>query len=97
MTVSFAAKVSMPAHVLMQEMPDGDSVFINLETEQYFGLNEVGTRMWKTLIASDTVADAYDALLAEYDVEPERLREDLEGLLASLVDQGLLQGEDRSR
>lgn len=93
MTVSFDARVSVPPHVLMQEMPDGDSVFINLETEQYFGLNPVGTRMWSRLIESETVAAAYETLREEYDVDPATLREDLETLLENLLAQGLLRSE----
>lgn len=91
MPVSFASKVSVPSHVLMQEMPDGDSVFINLETEQYFGLDEVGTRMWNALVGSDTVAAAYETLLGEYEVEPDRLRADMESLVDTLFEHGLLE------
>jgi len=90
MTVSFDARVFVPPHVLMQEMPDGDSVFINLETEQYYGLNAVGTRMWSRLVESDSVSAAYEALREEYDVDPTTLRSDLEALLENLFAQGLL-------
>lgn len=96
MTVSFDARVSVPSHVLMQEMPDGDSVFINLETEQYFGLNEVGTRMWTALGESATVAEAYETLQTAYDVDPEQLRHDLEILVGTLLEHGLLQREHDS-
>lgn len=92
MTIPFASRVSVPSHVMMQEMPDGDSVFINLRTEQYFGLNEMGTRMWSVLVESDSVADAFETLSGEYDVAPEQLRADLEALLATLFDHGLLEG-----
>lgn len=93
MAIPFASRVSVPANVLMQEMPDGDSVFINLKTEQYFGLDETGTRMWTVLVESDSVAEAFDTLSAEYDVPPERLRSDLEALLDTLFEHGLLEGE----
>jgi hypothetical protein len=93
MTISFDARLSVPPHVLVQEMPDGDSVFINLETEQYFGLNPTGTRMWTVLVESESVAAAYEALREEYEVDPASLRADIEALLEHLLSQGLLRSD----
>jgi hypothetical protein len=52
-------------------------VLLNLKTEMYLGLDSVGTRMWHLLYGSASLEDAYARLLAEYDVEPARLRDDL--------------------
>jgi hypothetical protein len=40
---------------------------------------------------SPNIDAAYEALLAEYDVQPEMLRENLTELLGHLIDHGLLQ------
>jgi hypothetical protein len=64
---------------------------LNLETEQYFGLDETGTRMWQLVTASPSIDAAYEELLAEFDVEPELLRSNLTELLGQLVENGLLQ------
>src|SRR2546421_118713 len=61
------------------------------ETEQYFGLDETGTRMWQLVTGSPNIDAAYQELLAEFDVEPELLRSNLTELLSRLVDSGLLQ------
>jgi hypothetical protein len=37
------------------------------------------------------VQTAYDALLAEYEVEPERLRQDMFALLEKLAEHGLVE------
>jgi len=86
---SFDKRVCAPEGVLVREL-DGESVLLNLESETYFGLDEVGTRMWALLTAAPSIQAAYEALLVEYDVAPERLRQDLETLVAQLVDNGLL-------
>jgi len=65
--------------------------FAELETEQYFGLDETGTRMWQLVTGSPNIDAAYQELLAEFDVEPELLRSNLMDLLSRLVDSGLLQ------
>ena len=82
-------KITVPDGVLVRELA-GESVLLNLQSESYFGLDEVGTRMWAALTVSPTIAVAFDILLAEYDVEPERLRADLQNFTQKLVELGLL-------
>jgi coenzyme PQQ synthesis protein D (PqqD) len=88
--VSFADRATAPAHVLIRFL-DRESVLLNLETEQYFGLDETGTRMWQLVTGSPSIDVAYQELLAEFDVEPELLRSNLTELLSRLVESGLLQ------
>ena len=88
--VSFADRAATPTHVLVRIL-DRESVLLNLETEQYFGLDETGTRMWQLVTGSPNIDAAYQELLAEFDVEPELLRSNLTELLTRLVDSGLLQ------
>jgi hypothetical protein len=88
--VSFTDRAATPAHVLVRFL-GRESVLLNLETEQYFGLDETGTRMWQLLMGSPNIDSAYQELLAEFDVEPELLHSNLTELLSRLVDSGLLQ------
>jgi hypothetical protein len=90
MPLSFSQKASVPADVLFTEVGN-ESVMLQLKSERYYGLEEVGTRMWKLLTAAETIEAAYQQLLAEYEVEPEVLRRDLEALIERLVEQGLLE------
>jgi hypothetical protein len=75
-------------------MPDGETAFVNLDTERYFGLDPVGTRMWEALTTTESLEAAFQSLLAEYEVEGGRLRQDMEELVQSLADQGLIELED---
>lgn len=87
--IDYTARVLVPEHVLVQEL-DGEAVLLNLKSETYFGLDEVGMRMWQALTTSPTVQNAYDALLEEYEVLPGTLQHDLDELLGRLVEQGLV-------
>jgi hypothetical protein len=87
--VSLTDRAAMPTHVLVRLL-DRESVLLNLETEQYFGLDETGTRMWQLVTGSPNIDAAYRELLAEFDVEPELLRSNLMELLSRLVASGLL-------
>src|SRR5262249_5718697 len=89
MTIPFTARVVKPPGVLMQEL-EGEAVFLHIDRGQYLGLDDVGTRMWETLVAQDSIQAAYGALLTEYDVEPETLRADLAELVEKLVEHGLV-------
>ena len=88
--VSFMDRANVPPHVLVRFL-DRESVFLNLETERYFGLDETGTRMWQLVTAAPNIDAAYQDLLAEFDVEAELLRMNLTELLGRLVDNGLLE------
>ena len=90
MAIPFSARLSAPRDVLVSELA-GESVILNLKSECYFGLDEMGTRMWNALTTSESIQAAYDGLLAEYDVDAEELRHDLTELIEMLVDQGLLE------
>ena len=74
----------VPEDVLIREL-SRESVILNLDSEQYFGLDEVGTQMLHHLSQSDSIQAAYERLLAEYDVEPAVLRQDLEMLIEHLL------------
>ncbi len=88
--LTFKDRAAAPAHVLVRFL-DQESVLLNLETEQYFGLDETGTRMWRLVTTSPNIDAAYQELLTEYDVQPDLLRENLTELLGHLVEHGLLQ------
>jgi hypothetical protein len=90
MEISFRMRASVPADVLVQEL-QGESVLLNLQSGRYFGLDEIGTRMWAVLTSASSLQAAYDTLLAEYDVEGPRLERDLRALVEKLVDNGLLE------
>jgi len=88
--VPFTARVKVPSHVLVQEV-GGESVLLNLQNERYFGLDEVGTRIWSALTKEETIQSAYETLLREYEVEAEVLQSDIEELVQKLLENGLVE------
>ena len=92
MGISFSTRVSVPDNVLYRQLED-ESVILHLNKEVYYGLDDVGTRMWTVLAESETIQAAFDILADEYDIDPESLENDLTGLVEKLVDKGLLEIE----
>jgi hypothetical protein len=68
-----------------------EAVILNLKSEIYLGLDPVGTRMWMVLHSAPSIQAAYELLLAEFEVEPDRLRRDLDKLLDQMLEQGLIE------
>ena len=66
-------------------------MLLNLDSERYYGLDDVGTRMLSVLTSSDSVQSAWLQLVDEYDVDREVLREDLVTLVERLLEQGLVE------
>lgn len=87
---SFPQRVSAAAGTLVSEL-GGEAVILHLDSEQYFGLDEIGARMWQLLTTSDSVSAAYEQMLEEWDVEPDRLRTDLVELIEELRQHGLVE------
>lgn len=85
----FDQRASIPEDVMIRDLA-GESVLLNLNSETYFSLDEVGTRMWHALQQSGTVRQAYETLVSEYDVAPDTLRDDLFKLIKELTEHGLL-------
>jgi hypothetical protein len=89
MTVSFSDRVTVPDDVLISHLQE-ESVILNLDSERYYGLDDVGTRFLSVLTTSDSIETAYERLRQEYNVDPQVLRADLLALIENLIDQGLL-------
>jgi Coenzyme PQQ synthesis protein D (PqqD) len=87
--LTFSDRVVVPAHVLIRHL-DGESVLLNLETEKYFGLDAMGTRIWEVVTQSASIEAAYATLVQEFEVEPEVLRANLAELIGRLTENGLL-------
>jgi hypothetical protein len=89
MTISFSDRVTVPDGVLISHLQE-EAVILNLASERYFGLDDIGTRFLTVLTSSESIEAAYEQLTAEYDVDPWVLRDDLGALVEKLIDQGLL-------
>lgn len=87
-------KVKISLDVLSQEV-GGETVLLDLKSEGYFGLDEVGTRIWQLLQEKGETDYVFQKLLEEYDVNEAQLQKDIEDLVGKLVETGLVEIEDQ--
>ena len=72
----------------------GEAAILNLSSGVYYGLDAVGARIWNLIQEPRNVSDIRDALLKEYDVDPDRCERDLLALLHDLAAGGLIEVRD---
>ena len=66
-------------------------ILLHLENGLYYGLENVGARIWKLLQNPVKVGEIESALLDEYVVEPETCLAEVVTLLQRLIDQNLVE------
>ena len=88
--MEFKQKISFSDAIFAQEV-DGEMVLLDMNSENYFGLDEVGCAIWQAMQEHKALQEVYDALLEIYDVEPDRLEVDLVAFVEQLRDAGLIE------
>ena len=83
-------KITFSETVFAQEV-DGEMVLLDMESENYFGLDEVGTAIWQAMQEKETLQEVLEVLLELYDVEAEVLERDLSDFVGKLLESGLIE------
>ncbi len=72
----------------------GEGAILDFKSGIYYGLDEVGARIWKLIAEPRIVGEICDTILAEYDVEAEVCERDVIALLGELAAKGLVESRD---
>ena len=81
--------ISIQPDVLSQTV-DKEAVLLDLKNELYYGLNEVGARIWQLLQEDNSLEQIKEVLLEEYDVDETLLQKDLDTLVSALKQADLI-------
>ena len=90
MPIAFDSIISVSSDVMVRKVGE-ESVLLDLKTERYLGLDNVSARFWDLLTSGGSIQSAYDTLVEEFEVEPERLRNDLHDFVQELIQFGLVE------
>jgi hypothetical protein len=82
-------RVTIPQNVVFKKVGD-ETVLLDFELGVYYGLDEVGTRVWELLAEGKTIAEAIETIADEYEVDADQARRDLDALLGELSAKGLV-------
>jgi len=92
MNESWPKRVSISDAVIFQEI-EGECVLLNMTSEQYYGLDNVGTRMWQLLSEHGKPSVVLEQLRKYYQIDEGTLRRDLGAFIAELQAEGLVEVE----
>ena len=84
-----SSTITLSKEVISQEV-SGETVLLDLQSEHYFGLDAIGTRIWQLLQQHGNLQQVFDIMLEEYDVDEKQLEQDLNDLLNKLLAEDLI-------
>jgi len=88
-SVGANARLRANEHVAAREF-DEEWVILDLEGGAYYGLDALGGRVWKLLVAGMSAEEAAEQLQADYDVDRAVLLNDVLALVNELLNRGLV-------
>jgi hypothetical protein len=69
----------------------GETVLLSMKTAHYYGLADVGARIWSMVREPMSVSAICDSIAREYDVSPDRCQADVVRFLQELAQHGLVE------
>lgn len=69
----------------------GEYVLLDLQSGDFFGLDELGSLIWSMIEQQKTVPEIVEAICSTYDAPEERVTQDVSALIAQFVGKGLVE------
>jgi len=91
--ITLPKTVKISNNVLFQQI-NNECVLLDMDSEQYYGLDDIGARMWQVLSENSETEKALTQLLTEYDIDEKTLRQDLLNLITELGNVKLISVEN---
>ncbi len=91
--VSLASSARISDDAIFRALGD-EAVVLNLASGTYFGLNAVALRMWELIEQFGRLETVRDAVVTEYEVDPDTAARDLSNLVRQLSARGLVEVSD---
>lgn len=86
--VSLDDRLTVGPDVVMKQIAS-EAVVLDLASGLYFGLDETSSRLWSLIVQHGSLRAAYESMLAEFDVDADRLAADVLAFASQLTDAGL--------
>jgi hypothetical protein len=83
-------RFAIPAHVAAKLLKD-EAVLLDLREGFYFGLNDIGSRIWTLVGEQRTLGEICDMLITEYEVSRDELERHVHKLIEELLNRGLVE------
>jgi hypothetical protein len=75
---------------LLSNQMDGEIVMMSIDNGEYYGLDEIGSRIWELMEKPVSLHSLAEQLMAEFDVDYEDCLRDTKEFLTDLFDKDLV-------
>ena len=90
--IADTTRVSRSPSVLAAEV-DGEVVMMSIEKGRYFGLDDIGSDIWKRIETPCSFGELIDRLKADYDADRATIADDVRALLLGMAAQDVVRLE----
>ncbi|GAB4303350.1 MAG: PqqD family protein [Marinilabiliales bacterium] len=90
MKIKLTDKVGRHPDMLYSQLDD-EIVMMSIENGEYYGLNEIASRIWELLKKDMQVSDIISELMNEYEVDEETCKNDVFEFLSEMMEKKLIQ------
>ena len=80
----FPYKVKISPAVISQEVLLGETILMDMKSLAYFGLDDFGSRMWKSLVSCADAQQVFEDLRALSDLDEETFARKFNGVMKGL-------------
>jgi len=87
--MNFTEKIMIPDTVFAQ-IVDDEMVIMDTQSENYFGLDAIGTHMWQILVENGSLENLKKMILKMYDVKEDVLEQDIKIFISKLLKNKLI-------
>jgi hypothetical protein len=87
--ITDATVISRSPSVLTAEV-DGEIVMMSIEQGRYFGLDDIGSDIWKRIEPPCSFAALIDGLAADYEADRAAIAADVQALLDRMAEQDVV-------
>ncbi len=87
--MNFTEKMTIPSTIFMQTI-DNEMIILDTKSENYFGLDSMGTVMWEQLSRDSSIEVLVHYMLEHYDVEENIVKQDISVFIKNLVKNELI-------
>lgn len=89
--ITLQTKVIPHPEVITTVLDNQETVLLHLHTQQYYTLNETGSRIWAALAQAQALGQIGEALKARYDLTLAQAHQHVLDLVTALADEQLVQ------
>jgi len=85
--------LSPDPNTIHTQLTEEESILLNLQTKQYYSLNETGRDIWAGITERRSIDEIVSRLVRDYNVRAKEARKHVDDFLLDLIKNGLVRDE----